>query len=190
MQIDITKSPVDNVLALLNDINPSVKLTSANVTLEVPIVRIPDADVHNTSLTINGVEAEGYSGTIVMTYNRLPLAQAIASAPITFKVSNVTTLASLLQDILTEYKLLGGVSLVGDLVRPHDGTNTSTIVLAADADSLLYIGELPLTLDWITLDLGVVVTHLDGMGFDPAVVSPDLANVIVKTQLSGFDSAI
>lgn len=72
MQIDIQKSPTDNVIALINAAN-SLSLTSNDVTLTGLTASDPDGNHGNTTVTVFGGPSGRYTGVVEVHYTRLRL---------------------------------------------------------------------------------------------------------------------
>jgi hypothetical protein len=174
-QINTALSAVDNVLALVNAANASQTLTSAQVTLSAPTIITPDADGRNTSVVISpAAVGNGFVNSATITYARRGLTDSVASPVLSeTNVDDSATDASVLAYFVAQLGLVASeVALVGSVTRPTDGTAVSTVTIAANAGSLLYVdgSTQDVTLNWVA---------------DPV----DLSQAISVTALSGFDAA-
>lgn len=171
MQINTSLTALANVYALINAAN-ALTLDSTKATVGAPVVRVPDANPRNTTITLTAVDGGGYEAgtTVDVTYTRLGMGSGVAVPEFGFFTDGTTTPAAFKTAVAVSLGLLeSDITLTGDL--PDTEGETVTIVLAAAANSLLYVGSQNLTVEWPqgepTMAEAVTVTSLDG--FDPVV---------------------
>lgn len=187
------------VYDLLNADNPDapIPLSSANCTLGTPVVNTNDSIAKNTSLVLTAVLGQGYRSAQTVYYNRVALADLLATYPSeggdTFSLADVVTYADLLPAFNTRYKvnLVAGDIVGGDLPDPVEGVISANFQAAPG--SLILNGAVNLTIVFSvspTLASAVTVTELSGftaaMLQDIPVVPVDLSDVIPVTDLVGF----
>jgi len=166
-QINAAITASANLFALINAANTSQTLAAANVTFGTPAVI---TGVDNTSVLVTAVAGQGYSGTQTVTYNRRGLGDNVASPSFASTANNESTLASIKAVLVTQLALVASeVTLTGTLTNPGDG-NTSTLTLASNAGSLLYIdgSSQVITLTWGDVPLTEAITTTSLAGFDVA----------------------
>lgn len=169
MQINTSLTALANVYALINAAN-ALTLDATKATVSAPVVRAPDANPRNTTVTLTAVDGGGYEAgsTIDVTYTRLGMGSGVAVPEFGFFTDDTTTPAAFKTAVATSLGLIESeIVLTGDL--PDAEGESVTIVLAAKAGSLIYIGSQNLTVEWPqgepTMAEAVTVTALDG--FDP-----------------------
>lgn len=168
---DLTKAPIEILVDLINTDNASA-LTSELVTFGLPTVAGGASPTRNTELTVNAAEGSGYTGSVLVTYNRVALSTlpVISSKPAEFQLGDATLISDLLEEINTLYgvKITAAdfvdgplPTFTGELNEEHD------VQVVAHADSLIYIGSLTLKLKAEDKDLGLVitVTALNGLTY-------------------------
>jgi hypothetical protein len=173
---DLTKAPDQVIIDLINADNTPLALTAELVTFGVPNAAAGENPTKNTELTVTAAEGSGYSGSVVVTYNRVNLATipTIAAAPAEFPLGNATTL----KDLIPEFNAKYGVNLTDDdfvdapIPEFTGGLNEEhTIQLVAKADSLIYIGSVDIVVQGEDIPLGSVVTNtaLNGLVYEAPV---------------------
>lgn len=170
MKIDVTKSAIVNVYALINAAN-ALTLDATKASLGVPAARVPDANPRNTTLVLTAVDGGGYvAGTTVeVKYTRLGMGSGVVTPEFGFHTDDTTTLASFKTAVAVSLGLLEAeIDVTGSL--PATEGSSTVMVVAAKAGSLLYAGSQDLAVDWPQgeLDLNEAVTVADLDGFDPA----------------------
>jgi len=169
MKIDITKTAIVNAFALINAAN-ALTLDATKVTLGAPAPRTPGANPRNTTLTLTAVADQGYTGTVDVTYTRLGMGSGVAVPEFGFHTDGTTTLPAFKTAVATSLGLVEAeIDVTGTL--PATEGESVTMVVAAKAGSLLYVGTQNLTVDWPQGDVALAdaVTVQDLDGFDPVV---------------------
>lgn len=145
MQINPTVSAIENVHRLVEDANPGLDLTTANVTLGTPIAYDGSATGDNTHLTITAIADQGFSGEIEVSYRRLEISET--NPPASGVVVDVSTTATT-QEILDAVGTVVGIvsdsfTLTavggGTLIPPSVVDEEVTAEVHAPSTSLLYI---------------------------------------------------
>ncbi len=173
---DLTKAPNQVIIDLINADNAPLALTPELVTFGLPTAATGENPAKNTELTVSAAEGSGYSGSVVITYNRVALGTipTIAAAPAEFQLGNAQTL----KDLIPEFNAKYGVNLTdddyvdapipaftGELNEEH------TVQLVAKADSLIYIGSVDIVIKGEDIALASVLTNtaLNGLVYEAPV---------------------
>lgn len=155
---DFTKSDVQILLDQINEDNTS-SLTPALVTFGAVAT---DAGVRNSKITVTSQAGSGYTGSVEVFYNRVDLATVPGARSTTFQVGDATNLSDLIDEINTAYQLNLTANDFVDVAIPafpgEEPHETQTINLTAKATSLIFRGELVLTVNANDIPLSSVVT--------------------------------
>lgn len=145
MKIDVSKSPLANLLALVN-----LKATNAYTEDQLTFgaaTAAAEGSAKNTTVTLTAVDGKGFTGTADVHYNRLGLDKGVSAPNLTLVVAEGSTTAGLLTQAAQQLGLREGeVEWDADVRVPADG-ETATAVLKAKDGSYLYVGTLELTLN-------------------------------------------
>ncbi|WP_250478853.1 MULTISPECIES: hypothetical protein [unclassified Caballeronia] len=168
MQIDSSKSPIDNVLALINAAN-SISLRSDDVTLTPPTPIDPNGNHGNTAVTVLGGVSGRYTGAVEVHYTRLSPNRAahhegspgIPTIPINIQSTN----ASVLHEIATLGNLIESEL---SLVETEFDASMAGLTLLARDGSLVYVGSDNVNCQWVNLDIAAAAAVVDLPGFDAA----------------------
>lgn len=168
MQINLAKTPQENILDLVRDANAGLQLTAAQVTIGAGAALDGDA-TYDSQVTLTAVPNAGFSGTKRIRYNRLRLDQGTASTVASVQVTDTDTEATVATKVAAAYGLKEGEFTTSDLVAPvNEDTNGSVVITPVDG-SLLYNGA-PVTVTLTIADADVPLETAianDGMnGFD------------------------
>lgn len=164
MKIDISKTAIENVFALINADNGSTH-DAATVTLGVPAVRTPDANPRNTTLVLTAVVGGGFTGTDTVTYTRLGMGSGVVTPSFDFETDGDTTNASFKTQVATALGLREDQIQITGTLPAAEGDET-TMTVAAIADSLLYVGSQALTVTWPVPQVPLDLTTKDLSGFE------------------------
>lgn len=148
MQIDPTKSGLQNLLLLVDAKNAGGPSNPAQVTFtNLQPATIDGDEVTNTSVELEGVAGQGFSGSQTYTYGRLSLASEAANPVGPVPIPNGTT------DVLGAVAAFFGF-IVADIsftvapVAPGSLPGTTTNTLQASG-SLVYLdGTVDVELNW------------------------------------------
>lgn len=176
---DLTKAPKEIMLALINTDNGTT-LTDALIDFGVPTAATGETPARNTELTVTAKAGSGYSGSVVVTYNRLHLQNDVLTASgkdATFGLGDATKIADFVEELntLLNIKLDPTDFEDGDLpVFEGLPNEVKPVQLVAKQDSLCYIGSLTFNVkaEDIPLSSVLTITELDGLTYVPPVVTP------------------
>lgn len=175
MQLNPAKSALENLIDLFNGQN-SQSLTADDFNVGSPVVREPDANPRNTSVTVSAkVGSEVYKGSQTFTYTRLDINQvATIKALGEFQSVEGSTLADVKAFVVTSLGLIADdVEFVQtEFPTFEDEVNENefaVLTLRAVSGSYAYIGEVAVT----------VVEPIDGRG--------RLSELYADTELNGFE---
>ena len=157
------------LLALLNTAN-GTHYTEAQVSFGAPAVAAaPDAD-HNTEITVSGVSAAGYTGSMALKYKRLDLATQFVGHP---QSSSGPETGGTLQEVLDDIFAATAVRLY-----PEDFSNSASvdfsqpsITLTAAATSLKWVGSLVVTTTVDLRDISASIATDTLPGFEYQTIS-------------------
>lgn len=172
LQIDKTKSALDNLLAIVNSGN-SLSITNAQVTAGAPSVKTDTGDGRNTNVTLTAVAGQGFTGSVTVAYTRRGLNDSVASpvdslttATGTDAASIVSTLANQLGLVATELHLEDPANAGVALSGPVTG-NQANLNLVASTSSLLYTSGATqsIAMTWTAEALSTAVSNTNLPGF-------------------------
>lgn len=150
MKIDPTKSALENLLLLVDAANPSGPTQAAQVTYKnLQAATLAGDPVANTSVELDGVSSQGFTGSQTFYYGRLALADEAASPTGSVNVPNGSTAAQILALVANYYGFIPAeISWQTDPVAPGTlpGDTTATIQCSG---SLVYLdGTATVNLHW------------------------------------------
>ena len=160
---------------LIDQINTdnSTALTDQIIGFALPVAGA-EGDPKNTSLVVNALPGSGYTGNVTVTYNRVALSAFVGSKDLTFQKGDATTLKDLIPEINTllgfnlqddDYVDAAIPTFTGEPNEEHD------VILAANADSLAYIGSITITVKGADVELSTVITTTVLNGLTAPVVA-------------------
>lgn len=156
---DFTKSAVQILIDQINEDNTSA-LTPALVTFGA--VAVDGGGVRNSNISATAVGGSGYTGSVEFKYNRVDLASIPGSRSTEFQVGDATNLSDLIDEINVAYQLALTADDFVDAAIPafpgEEPHETQTINLVAKATSLIFRGQLTLTIDANDVPLSNVIT--------------------------------
>lgn len=156
------------MLDLINQDNGSA-LVPGSVTFGTPTIN--NGGVRNTSITITAAPGSDYSGSIGFIYNRADVGLIPNGRPTEFAVGTVDHLSDFIDKINYEYDInITSADYVDVAVPPFEGTENETIevTLETTPGSLVFFGNLVLTIRSLGMFLGDSVTNNTLNGFEPA----------------------
>lgn len=104
MQIDPSKSALENLLALVDAANPDGPTSAAQVTYKNLQAATLEGDaVANTSVELDGVSNQGFTGSQTYYYGRLALSAEAANPTGAVNVPNGSTAAQILALVASYY---------------------------------------------------------------------------------------
>lgn len=168
---DLTKLPRAIILDLINADNEGLELLESEVTFADPEVEVGE---RNTSVLLTAAPSGRFSGTRTIYYNRLDLDEDIVSTgdAVFEKTGAIESIADLLDAINSRFNLNLTLDEVSTTTFPEfeDTPGEShTVTITALATSLVYIGEVEVTLTIATVDLAtaIAVNELNGLTYEP-----------------------
>ncbi|MNQ14300.1 hypothetical protein D3C85_272460 [compost metagenome] len=168
MKINLTKTPLENLVLQIVEDNAGLVLTAAQVTAGAPSVF--GGDPQNTQVTLTAVEGQGFTGTKLVKYVRLDMNSGVAVPVTTLEVLAADNQAAVQTKVAAALGLIETELTFSAYTAAVDDTTPGTITVAATAGGLLYAGA--------AKTIAITV---------PAVPDPDLEDEIVIDELSGFD---
>ena len=162
--IDFSKASAAIILDLINGSQtPPATLTAADITLGVPSANATDPETTgDTAVVVTGVLAEGYKGSVTVTYNRVPITAVVGANSDEFEVGSATNVSDLLAQINARFGINLTAAEITDAALPD--------VTGGAASCLVYSGTLSLTLVPNATELNTVITTpaLDGLDYPAA----------------------
>lgn len=161
---DFSKTPSEIILDLINQVNSS-NLTDALVTLGIPTVTTTSGATWNTDLTVTSKTGSGYSGSVVVNYNRLDVQGFLFGNALSIPLGDKLKLSDCIPEInaalhvnITADDYIDAT--ITDTAGAWEGTpnETKTIVMQMNPDSLVFIGTLTFTIHSNDIPLGSVIT--------------------------------
>lgn len=146
MKIDITKSAVTNTVALVNDANPGLALQETRVAFDSVAPAVGEQG-RNTSVRVYAQEGKGLSGSVVVTYYRPSLLEQTETPSLDYDAAVTASEADVLVKICTALEVLSD-EVKWNTYNPGAAGQSTTSILAAKEGSLLYQGEISLTITW------------------------------------------
>ncbi|MNU54542.1 hypothetical protein D3C71_436000 [compost metagenome] len=141
MKINLTVSPLANVLALVNEKNGT--LLSVDRITSGPAVAPTGETTDNTEITLTGIAGHGYIGSLTYTYDRATLASQEIPTPSAIDVTATDTEADVKTKVAAALRIIESAVDFTDLTIPVDATD-GTVTVTPASGNLLYIGA-PLT---------------------------------------------
>ncbi len=169
MQINTSKTAIQNILDLVNGKNAGLNLTEAQVSVGVPSVFSEAENPRNSQVILTALGGSGYTGTKTIKYTRLGVGQGVAVLPSQVYVVGAETEAEIKTAIATALNLVEAEIEVSALTLPVDVNTPGQVNVAPKVDSLLYVGA----------SIDVVL----------AIAPEDLESAIANDQMDGFDPA-
>ena len=167
--INLTESPEQIVVDMINASN-GTSLTVGMLSFSFPTAT--GGSTGNTQVVATATEAAAFTGSRILNYNRIDLSTVPGSAPTIFEIGNAVNIADLIPAINAAY----GINLLtGDFVNaalptlPTTTVTSATFNVVADASSLVYIGQMTLTVTNGNMPLSSIITttSLGSIPFTP-----------------------
>lgn len=172
MKIDLAKTALSNLVALILNDNAGTTLEERQFTAAAPVAIAEPVEGRNTSVELTAVTGEGYRGSVAFNYTRLALDGEVETTPTEFSVEETDVEADVATALINQLKLLESEVQSTDFVAPVvdvDGNQESagSITLVAKEGSFLYVGTLTIVLN--------------------AKLDPTLEDTFTVTDLTGFE---
>ena len=185
MQIDPTKSAVQNLLALIDASNPSAPNLPAEITASAPIAgTYPNGG--DTKVTLTGTGPYGttanFNGSVDVTYKRLSLAAEAANPAGPVPVSRGDSDAGLLSKVATYFGFIPGeIAFAASPTRPAISSTSSSATIQASGSLIYEDGTTSVNLSWPAVATTMLL-HFDGAnGATATTDSSDYARPITLT---------
>jgi len=148
---DLTLSGPTLIYDLINAANvglPNGPLSPTNTTLGVPAANITDASGNNTQVAITAISNQGYTGSKVVTYNRIDIGAMFTGWGMAATVANGATYVNasdFLPSLNAAYHLdLQATDIIDGPINAVSYPDAYTLNIAAS--SLTYIGTLAVSI--------------------------------------------
>lgn len=158
--LDFTKAPEQIVLDQINNDNTSA-LTLQQVSFGLPTVVSGTSPVRDTQVTVSAVANEGYSGSVVVQYNRVNISTVPGSRSTVFPKGSAVNISDLIPQINTAYQINLTAADYTDAALPtFSGTPNEehTFQLVISSDSLPFENSVTLTVKANDIPLSTVIT--------------------------------
>jgi hypothetical protein len=169
-----TKTSTQLVFDLFNRMNSGLQypLSPTNVVLGAPATNDNGAISKNTKATLTAIGGQGYSGSTTVYYNRVDLADILATGSSNFPLTNQVSSA----DILALWNAAFNTNLIAaDIVveaLPAPAANGSiSYTLKANTASPAFIGQAALVLAPAAIPLSTAITTTDMTGLSVSDVT-------------------
>lgn len=177
MKIAVNKSVQENILNLIKDSNPGASaVTLDKITIGAVSALTGDVSGKNSRVTITAVPNAGFSKSVTLKFNRLPVTSGVATLPTAISIlpgdsqaQRITKVATALGLIESEITVTGvGGGTLGTPANEDD--TTVSVVVTPKANSSLYVGSsltIQLTTPDVDVDLNSIITNTTLNGFEP-----------------------
>lgn len=142
--IDKTKTPMQNLYALVNFSNPGANLSEGDRVVLSDMAAAAGPGGTNTKITATGIPEQNVQGTKDLYYTRLAMRGSSAGPIKNLHVTSSWTRQQIQDAIMAGWGLVAGE--VEDIVMPAQFA--ASVDVTAKADSLLYVGTEALPLIW------------------------------------------
>lgn len=144
MKINLTVSPLANVLALVNEKNGTL-LSVDRITSGAAMV--PSGETtDNTEIVLSGIPGHGYIGDVTYTYDRATLESQEIPTPTSVDLVVEDTEATAKTKVAAALRLIEEAVDFVDLVLPVGATDGSVTVIPADGNLLYISGSITVAL--------------------------------------------
>lgn len=136
MSIDLTKTGTQNFYALLNKQHPWNFSTTVATTANLAVYSA-EGSTANTTVDLNAVGGQGFSGSLTLHYHRLSIMNQVTPTVTSVTILEADTDAQVKAKIATALNVLNAAIQLSNIVRPTAGVPGSCNVKAAGS-SLVY----------------------------------------------------
>lgn len=170
---DLTKAPAQIIVDMINGDNTSAGLTTADLTLGSPVDISGSNAVRNTELLVQGKAGGRYGGQVYIRYNRVNIAQVLATGSAAFLKGSATQVSEVVAALNARFgvNLIAGTDYDDEALPTFTGLpgEEHTFVLTIKPGSLVFIGSTTVTVKIDTIDLATVITieDLSGLTYVP-----------------------
>jgi hypothetical protein len=178
---DFSKLPQEIIFDLINEQNGTA-LDNTMVELGLPTVTTTAGALYNTDMTVTSLPGSGYTGQVILGYNRLDVQGFLFGETLTLGIGDAENFADLIPEI--NLKLRTNITaddyIDGSIVTqagPWEGlpNETKQITIQMNPDSPVFIGSLTLSLTADDIPLSSVITKpvMEGLNYpEPPPVEP------------------
>lgn len=151
-KIDPSKTAVENLLAMVDSLNPTGPTLPSQITVGVPQVAAdPNNTSNNTSVEITAVAGQGFKNNQTVFYERITLDAEVATPATAVDVPNSATPTDILASVATHYGfVLSEISWFANPEAPGDTFPVNSVETIQCSGSLLYQdGTGSVELNWL-----------------------------------------
>jgi hypothetical protein len=159
-QLDFTKAPEQILLDQINNDNTSA-LTLAQVSFGLPTTTTGGSPARDTQVTVSSITGEGYSGSVVVEYNRVNISTVPGVRSTIFPKGSAVNISDLIPQINAAYQINLTTADYTDAPLPtFTGTPNEEhdFQLVISSDSLPFENSLTLTVKSNDIPLSSVIT--------------------------------
>lgn len=172
MFINTSKGGLGNIVDLVNLTNGTA-FTESDVSLG-PASTYTDPEgvnTRNTQIDVQAAGASPYTGSVTVRYNRVDLSTQTAATGLEYTLTGSETLADMLTVIAAQLGVVEeGLELDVPEVPTVAAGETVTINIVASTNSVLYVGQTPVTVNpSMEMESQVTTSNLDGFGEEATV---------------------
>lgn len=177
---DFSKLPQEIVFDLINEQNGTT-LDNTLVELGLPTVTTKPGAAYNTDMTVTAIEGSGYTGSVVLGYNRLDVQGFLFGETLQLPLGDAVNVKDLMVEInlklrtnITDNDYIDAV--LSEEIGEWEGlpNETKQLVIQMHPDSPVFIGSLTLTLAAEDIPLSSVITkpEMEGLNYPDKPVTP------------------
>lgn len=159
-QLDFTKAPDQVLLDQINHDNTST-LTLAQISYGIPTVATGTNPNPDTEITVSAQAGSGYSGNVIVGYNRVQLSTIPGARATVFPIGAAANISDIVPAVNTAYQInLTSADYTDGPLPVFTGTPNEehAFQIAATADSVVYEGVMSLTVQANDIPLSTVIT--------------------------------
>ena len=161
-QLDFTKDPDQVLLDQINHDNAS-SLTLALIQFGLPTAMTGTNPNPDTQITVSSQAGSGYTGSVVVGYNRVNLATIPGTRNTVYALGNAANISDMIPEVNTAYQInLTSADYTDGPLPTFTGgipNEEHNFQIAATADSVVYEGVMTLTLKSNDIPLSSVITQ-------------------------------
>jgi hypothetical protein len=160
-QLDFTKDPDQVLLDQINHDNASA-LTLALISFGIPTAMTGTNPNPDTQITVSSQAGSGYTGSVVVNYNRVDLSTIPGARSTVYALGNAANISDMIPEVNAAYQInLTAADYTDGPLPTFTGgipNEEHNFQIAATADSVVYEGVMTLTLRSNDIPLSSVIT--------------------------------
>jgi hypothetical protein len=165
MDIDLSLSGIENLVMAINAENPQadVLLTANKIDHQAPVPH-GGSKPGNTDILISAKNNSGLRDSVTFNYGRVPLNSFTLLSPPVLYVNQTPSFSEIIQEFKNIYGVGDAIIQANDVTGPTAGTvNDAGInyVISAHGNSILWVGNITVTLRLKTISLNDIITDTD-----------------------------